>query len=497
MHPQNTSAMALPPVLDFQPSCTDGIPSCCGVSGESGSCSLKPLEAPQEASSPEVDLLGIPSSSKPSARLRELSEWFSGRIVGEADSSPEHKGEGEEAAELSSSIYTGAQVVQKSQSLVGQVVSVKDRAESKGYVVPEEVLVRLDDLQTRRAWTSVVADEFVRRGDTECAERLRCCGSDAWFRRWVETGTVDLIRVDWCNKRIVCANCEKARTARTLANWVPKIRETLKLNAEYVPCLITLTVKDGEHILERIQHISDALGRLRKKKKNANRGTGVVGQFQMIEGAVWHLEVKRGRNSGLWHPHFHGICLRHRDTPFDLSAMRAEWNKATGGDSWNIDVQLTTFAREMISSGLDAGAVDELHPELLMGDLCEVLKYVTKPGESPVDMVDVYKAVYGKRLVRTWGLLYGLTPQEADNDAITNYGAYVDFVYRFDRDNKPSLSAIREGVMSPDALSHAEVRPRYVDCRWPCTSCGTFEGVDFAHRPDGPPRYLCKSCAKT
>lgn len=384
--------------------------------------------------------------------------------------------------------------MESSQSLVGKVLSVKDRAEAQGYPVPEDVLVRLDDLQSRRAWTAIVADEFARRGETECADRLRCCGSDAWFRRWVATGAVDLIRVDWCNKRIVCANCEKARTARTLANWVPKIREVLKLNSDLVPCLITLTVKDGEHVLERIRHISDALGRLRQKKKDSKRGTGASGQFQMIEGAVWHLEVKRGRNSGLWHPHFHGICLRHRDTPFDLSAMRAEWTQATGGDSWNIDVQLTSFARQMINTGLDAGAVDELHPELLMGDLCEVLKYVTKPGESPVDMVDVYKAVYGKRLVRTWGLLYGLTPQEADNDAITNYGAYVDFLFRFDRDNKPSVSAIREGVMSPDALSHAEERPRFLDCRWPCTKCGTFQGVDFVYRTDGPPIYLCKAC---
>lgn len=496
MHPQDTSATSLPPVLDFLPSCTDETRSCSDVSGKSVQCFGKPPEAPLTLSEGQHGLSVPPSYSRPSARLQELSDWFAGRVVGpgsEADSETEHESEVEEAADCPSSIYTGAQVVESSQSLVGVVVKEVTGPDAENEVIFDGVLERLDDLQNRRAWTAVVADEFERQGDVDVANRLRGCGCDAWFRRWVQTGDVDLLRVDWCNKRIVCANCEKARTSRTLASWVPKIRETLMLNPDLAPFMITLTINNGPHILERIQHISDSLGRLRQRKKDSKRGTGASGEFSKIEGAVWHLEVKRGKNSGDWHPHFHGICLRHRDTPFDLTKMHHEWNKATLGDSWNIDVRPTNFAREQLRTGRDAATIDESDPELLMGDLCEVLKYVTKPGVEPRDMIDVYRAVYGKRLVRTWGLLYGLTPEQADNDSITNYGEYVDFVFRFDRNNRPSLLALRQGVMSPDALSHAEERPRSLHLRWPCMKCGTFQGAECVYRESGPV-YICKAC---
>lgn len=502
MHLQDTSTGGIPPVLltsesDVGETC--GGSDCCG---ESGASSRRPLTA-AEAARRIRDAFGPGSTSlKPSQRLQERAGSVFARIANPslaADGEPERKSDGEPSAASPSNVHTGAQVVESSQSLVGTVVAEISGLEAEKYVVDGVVQARIDDIQMRRERSLRIAAEFDRRGDDKAAERLRACGCDVWLRRWVETGNVDLLRVDWCQKRIVCANCEKARTARTLASWVPKILEVMIHNPDLLPVMVTLTVKNGEALLERSQHCLESLGRLRRRKKDSNRGKGAESQFDLIAGAVWHLEVKRGAGSGLWHPHLHGLCLRVRDQSFDLDAMREEWNVATRGDSHHLNATVTDFGREMLRTGADALTVHEANPGTLVKDLCEILKYCLKPdpGMAAADVVDAYYALYGKRLVRPWGVLYGFKVEDAASDAPSSYGAYVDHIYRFMENNEPRLNVVRSGYCGADVLSHAEARPRFVDLRWPCTTCGTFEGVEFVDRTQRSARYLCKGCRNT
>lgn len=67
---------------------------------------------------------------------------------------------------------------------------------------------------------------------------------------------------------------------------------------------MTLTVKNGDDLAERFKHLHGAQRELWKRRQ---RGRGSV--LDGVVGAVWSYEVKRGDNSGQWHPHLHMIAL--------------------------------------------------------------------------------------------------------------------------------------------------------------------------------------------
>ena len=58
--------------------------------------------------------------------------------------------------------------------------------------------------------------------------------------------------------------------------------------------------------------------------------------MQSAAGGVMSIEVKRGRNSGLWHPHVHMIWLCNQAP--SASQLSKEWLELTG-DSYIVDVR--------------------------------------------------------------------------------------------------------------------------------------------------------------
>ena len=58
-------------------------------------------------------------------------------------------------------------------------------------------------------------------------------------------------------------------------------------------------------------------------------------EFAKAVGGVHSIEVKRGKGSGLWHPHVHMIWLCH-EAP-DQAKLRQEW-EGWAGDSWSCKV---------------------------------------------------------------------------------------------------------------------------------------------------------------
>jgi plasmid rolling circle replication initiator protein Rep len=55
-----------------------------------------------------------------------------------------------------------------------------------------------------------------------------------------------------------------------------------------------------------------------------------------VVGAVWSYEVKRGQNSGEWHPHLHMIALAEQQP--SQERLSREWHQITG-DSFVVDVR--------------------------------------------------------------------------------------------------------------------------------------------------------------
>ena len=70
---------------------------------------------------------------------------------------------------------------------------------------------------------------------------------------------------------------------------------------------VTLTVKDGESLQERFNHLVKAERSYKRQRRNALAGQRFVGMQK--QGGVCSVEFKRGQNSGQWHPHAHDLAM--------------------------------------------------------------------------------------------------------------------------------------------------------------------------------------------
>jgi len=254
------------------------------------------------------------------------------------------------------------------------------------------------------------------------AELLRACSTWLIFRYFYTAGQYRMIGGCTCKKHLLCAMCALRRSAKTVMAYSAKIGHVMTENPGLVPVLLTLTVKNGPDLEERMQHLESAISRMIRNRSNAKSGGRHQTVFRLVHGAAGAFEFKRGSGSGLWHPHIHLFALVDAET--DLLAMEwdmsEEWRKLTR-DSHNVDVCPLDVSTE----------------EKKLKAVCEVFRYALKFGEMEIeDQVHAYKVLRGKRLVRDFGSLHGVKIPDDQNDTIEDelkLQPYIDLVYEFSK----------------------------------------------------------------
>ena len=169
-------------------------------------------------------------------------------------------------------------------------------------------------------------------------------------------------------------------------------------------------MKDGENLLERFTHLRKALKKYQEQRRNALKGQRQV-EYAKALGGVMSIEIKRGKNSGLWHPHVHMIWLCE-DVP-SASQLSKEWLELTG-DSYIVDVR-------------------EFYGESVVDGFLEVFKYALKFSDMELaDNWEAFQTLKAKRLVDNFGLFRGVqVPDDLADDDIDD--EFVLLLYRFIR----------------------------------------------------------------
>jgi len=237
--------------------------------------------------------------------------------------------------------------------------------------------------------------------------KVQSCGDYLIFRHYFTVDRVKLHGASLCRKHLLCPLCAIRRGSKSLAAYLQRWEIIHAANPSLKAFLITCTVKDGDDLKERFNHLHKAQRELWKRKM---RGRGSV--LDGVVGAVWSYEIKRGKNSGSWHPHLHMIALaEHMPDAFELSA---EWLNITG-DSFIVDVR--PISQEDPASGF-----------------IEVFKYAVKfSNQSPADTVHAWVTLAGKRLIASAGCFRGVeVPENLLDDSEGFEGLpYVALFYRF------------------------------------------------------------------
>ena len=239
------------------------------------------------------------------------------------------------------------------------------------------------------------------------ADRVRGCGDYLLFRHFFTIDTVKLHAASFCMKHLLCPLCAIRRGAKALGAYLDRFESIKRSNARLGAFLVTLTVKDGPDLRERFKHLHKAQRELWMRK---HRGRGSV--LDGVEGAVWSYEIKRGQDSGLWHPHLHMIALS--ETMPDAERLSRDWHEITG-DSFIVDVR--PISQEDPASGF-----------------VEVFKYAVKfSDQEPADTVHAWEVLAGKRLLGSAGCFRGVEiPEDLTDDPGDYLGLpYVDLLFRY------------------------------------------------------------------
>ena len=191
-----------------------------------------------------------------------------------------------------------------------------------------------------------------------------------------------------CKKHLICPLCAIRRGARALRIYHARIAALLAQNPALRAYMVTLTVRNGPDLKERMAHLQSCLRRYHKRRK----GKDGRGEILKASAAVWSYETTQKGNG--WHPHVHAIWLcEEAPDPFRLSE---EWQALTG-DSFIVDV------RPIVGDSVDG--------------CMEVFKYAVKFSDlENSDRLHAYKTLKGKRLTDAFGDLRGLDV-EPDEDA--------------------------------------------------------------------------------
>ena len=222
--------------------------------------------------------------------------------------------------------------------------------------------------------------------------KLATCGSQLFFDHYLETGNYRLAGGVYCQQERVCQFCALRVGGRMLRYLAEKVRTALDDDPTLTPYLVTVTVKDGKELKERFDHLRRALAQqVSRANKRRNHGRGKRTVLESWQGWFRKIEIKRGKNSGLWHPHCHSAVLA-RSEP-DAKQLAAEWKELTG-DSWVVDVR----PFHSVENGCPT--------EELAQDLLEVCKYLTKFSElEPHDIWEVFQVTRRKHLQQSYGCL--------------------------------------------------------------------------------------------
>ena len=245
------------------------------------------------------------------------------------------------------------------------------------------------------------------------SEKISRCGHYLVFRHYFTIDQLRLHAADFCKKHLLCPLCAVRRGAKYLKAYLDKLQCVRDCNPGLKSFLVTVTVKNGDDLEERFNHLRSAMKKMTQARRDhlkASKNRHV--EFAKALGGVHSIEVKRGSVGKKWHPHSHMIWLCHE--PPDQEKLSKEWNDWTG-DSHVVDVRPFHDQEDLVSG------------------FCEVFKYALKFSELELsDNWTAFKLLSGNRLVDSFGLLRGVVvPDDLTDEPILDDLPYIELFYNF------------------------------------------------------------------
>lgn len=260
--------------------------------------------------------------------------------------------------------------------------------------------------------------------DMPLANRVGDCGHYLRFRHFYQVDRWKLLQASFCEVHQVCHLCAFNRAARYGANLSKMAKAAMDADPSLKAVALTLSIPNNPDCVEGFQRLSGALRKLMESRRKGRSGSGRhKSALAVCEAGFLALECTRNHTTGEWHWHCHALLLA--TDWINQDDLRAEWSRCAGGP---VAIPYLTHVKT----------------DGLMGAVCEVVKYSVKftalvpegrtPGKGelrPSDVMAIYRAGKGSRLIRTFGLFRGDQLELPEDDCVDLDGQpFRDLLYR-------------------------------------------------------------------
>ena len=273
-------------------------------------------------------------------------------------------------------------------------------------------------LQEQFLWTQV---DFKSEGENEisnkalkAATKLKGCGQFLLFRNYYTINQIKLEKAHYCAQHLLCPMCAGVRAARSMKRYLDRIQELMRQNPRLKPVLITFTVKNGEDLDERFNHLIGSFRKLLDRYRDYKKKGWGFNQFCKIDGAFYTTEYTYNETTKQWHPHIHIFALL--TDWIDQEELAETWHDITL-DSYIVDIRRVKKTKEHGYSKAVA----------------EVCKYALKFSDlSMENTFHAFLTLKGKRLTGSFGSMHGLKVEKAvPDEMLSDDIPYLEMLYRF------------------------------------------------------------------
>ena len=161
-----------------------------------------------------------------------------------------------------------------------QALQSADADQHRDRITRFGILKHRSKLQEQYLWTQV---DFKSEGEDDlsnkalkAATKLKGCGQFLIFRNYYTIDQIKLEKFHVCGQHLLCPMCAGIRAARSMSRYIQRIEELMRQNRHLKPVLITLTVKNGEDLQERFDHLTGSFKTLLARYRDYKKKAGVL-----------------------------------------------------------------------------------------------------------------------------------------------------------------------------------------------------------------------------
>ena len=283
---------------------------------------------------------------------------------------------------------------------------------------------RLNRLSVHKSRTIGLANHL-KNGDKidfKFFNRLHSCYDYLLFKDYTNLKKVKLGATHSCQVHLLCPMCAIVRAAKHVQLYEAKFKELKKENPKLSIYYVVLTFKNGTDLSERFEHLKKSLKKLIDRRrqailaKNGSKSSNYAlnSIFANVSAGAYSIEVKRGKNSGEWHPHAN-LLLLSEDRIVE-SQIKAEWKNVTK------DSKI---------------AHCEVKPDDDKTVFVEIFKYAMKFSEMEFDDNFIaWDTLKGRNLMGTFGDFRGLDIEKEDTQIALKDEPYIELFYKYQSESQ-------------------------------------------------------------